>query len=272
VAALPPNAPINVTLDVSSHDKLRLQWRQATDGGRPDKYRIEQREQGTSSWSPVDVVDRGVVEHVLTGLRPSTMYEVRIRAENMYGVSTWVGKNQQTIAPPVAKPPSGGGGGGGSVTPSISYSSSGTVRFGWGPTEDVLAPRGEVETTYGWNTYTGTGTPRYGSGSCSSSGVTCRGFALITNKSRSAAMLNLVITAPSNASAAVLSQFRNRTIQASITVGGKRYSITASPSSSQELDNGRTRVVHQRLSVSQAATANDVWVDAGSGRVVVRLV
>jgi hypothetical protein len=100
------NAPANVAgaqaklLDAAG-TQLRVVWND--NSGLATQYRVEYREAGSDEWTFVGVRGRGSQAQTISDFTPGVAYEVRVRAENKYGVSEWTTSSVATMAAPTVE-------------------------------------------------------------------------------------------------------------------------------------------------------------------------
>ncbi len=96
-----PAAPSHLTAQAASDTSITLNWRD--NANNETGFRVEWREVGRS-WQGVNI-GANSTRHTVTGLRPATTYELRVRAHNSAGGSAYAGPVTQTTRPRPVPPP-----------------------------------------------------------------------------------------------------------------------------------------------------------------------
>lgn len=99
-----PSAPGTPTVTNVSSTSLTMNWTASATGTTPINYQPQYQQSGSNSWVNVGSAVSGTSASV-TGLSPSTTYNLRVLASNNYGLTAGASTSATTSA-------SGGGGGG----------------------------------------------------------------------------------------------------------------------------------------------------------------
>lgn len=99
-----PDAPTGFTSGAITHNSLTFSWTDvATD---EDNYEVEFQVDGAGSWTVWDAALAADTEtDTITGLTAETVYDIRVRATNEFGDSSWLTGQMTTAA--ASPPPSG---------------------------------------------------------------------------------------------------------------------------------------------------------------------
>ena len=97
-----PRPPINTSIDQGeiTANTAQITWTPGNDGGETQWFYVNYREvETTVDFDPKTQSDRidDISEYVLQGLRPYTMYEIQVYAENANGISKTVTRTVTTL-------------------------------------------------------------------------------------------------------------------------------------------------------------------------------
>ncbi|XP_052804995.1 nephrin-like isoform X2 [Mya arenaria] len=114
-----PHTPFNLQhLKNGTIDTVHIEWTPGFDGGLPQTFHVEYRDVETSVWRN-DMVNTGKISHVIVGLSPNTIYEIRVYSTNDIGrsnvsnaIEVTTLKRPETDIPPNHAPVVGGAVGG----------------------------------------------------------------------------------------------------------------------------------------------------------------
>jgi len=84
-AQLPPAAPTNLTVTGVGADYISLSWQD--NASNEQDYVVEWRVTGTTSWTQSAPLAANTTSYTVTGLQPSTSYDLRVAARNSAGSS-----------------------------------------------------------------------------------------------------------------------------------------------------------------------------------------
>ena len=111
-----PRPPSTPSVSAASSSSLAVSWLAPSGGPSPSSYDLQYRRDGTGNWSsPINTGSSR--SYTITGLSPSTAYEVQVRARNSSGPGGWSSSGTgttSTVTPRVITPTNTGGGSGGS--------------------------------------------------------------------------------------------------------------------------------------------------------------